>query len=366
MPRAGTRKPACFRTVVPSLQTVNRLKPTTSLLYITVILLASVGKMTLASPFQAPVGTFDSVSERAMRANLRFFASDELKGRDTPSWELDIAAQWIASQFDQAGLEPVAKDGYFQSATFRDKPVRNVVGLVRGSDPVLANTFLIVSAHYDHLGQRGTEGDTIFNGANDNGSGVIALVELAKCFGAMKTKPKRSILFIAFWGEEKGLQGARHYAQNPMAPLAKTVGMVNLEQLGRTDDVEGPQVSRFAITGFDLSSLPASLAESAKKAGVAVDSRPQGDPYFAASDNAALAAAGVPAHTASVSYAFPDYHRATDHWDKIDYANLAKVVRAIGFGVLDLAQAGRIPTWNEANPKAKRYVEAYKKLVGQN
>lgn len=299
-----------------------------------------------------------------MRANLRFLASDEMKGRDTPSPELDIAALWIASQFEQAGLEPVGKDGYFQNAIFREKPVRNILGMLKGSDPKLSETYLLVTGHYDHVGVRGTEGDTIYNGANDNGSSIVAMIELAKSFGAMKTKPKRSIVFMAFWGEEKGLQGARYYAQNPVLPLAKTIGMVNLEQLGRTDDTDGPQVARFAMTGFDFTDMSKTITAAAKLGGVQVDSRKQGDPYFMASDNAALAAAGVPAHTISVSYAFPDYHRVGDHWDKIDYENMAKITRAIGLGVLAIGNADKAPAWNSANPKTARYIEAWKKLSG--
>lgn len=333
-------------------------------LYITAFFLAFVGKMALSAPENAQAGPFESVSARTMRANLRFFAGDEFRGRDTPSAELDIAASWIASQFEQAGLEPLGKDGYFQPATFRDKPVRNVAGIVKGSDARLAETYLLVTGHYDHVGVRGTDGDTIFNGANDNGSSIVGMIELAKAFGSMKSKPRRSIVFIAFWGEEKGMQGSKFYVQNPLVPLARTIGMVNLEQLGRTDDTQGAQVSRFAMTGYDFTDMPKVIAEAAKMAGVQVDSRPQGEAYFAASDNAPLAAAGIPAHTISVSYSFPDYHRASDHWDKIDYDNMARVVRGIGFGIGALADAIKPPTWNETNPKTKRYVEAYKKLGG--
>lgn len=335
-----------------------------TIIYSTILAIALVGHSALAQVTSADLSSFNAVSAKAMRANLRFLASDEMKGRDTPSPELDIAASWIAAQFEQAGLEPLGPNEYFQLATYREKPVRNVIGLVKGSDPALAGTYLLVTAHYDHVGVRGDSGDTIYNGANDNGSSIVAMVELAKCLGAMKTKPKRSILFIAFWGEEKGLQGARYYAQNPLVPLAKTVGNLNIEQIGRTDDTDGPQVSRFALTGFDFTSMSKSLKDAAKLAGVEVDSRPQGDPYFMASDNAALARVGIPAHTASVAYSFPDYHKPGDHWDKIDYDNLAKVTKAIGMGVLSLANSTKAPAWNEANPKTKPYVEAFKKLSG--
>lgn len=341
-----------------------RLKTRRSYIYIILALTIGVRHMALAQTPQADIALFDGISARSLRANLRFFSSDEMKGRDTPSPELDIAANWIAAEFEKAGLDGVAKDNYFQVATFREKPVRNVIGVLKGSDPTLAGTYLLVTGHYDHVGMRGTEGDTIYNGANDNGSSIVAMVELAKSFGAMKVKPKRTIVFIAFWGEEKGLQGARYYAQNPAFPLAKTVGMVNMEQLGRTDDDEGAQVSRFAMTGFDFTDIPKTIAASAKLAGVEVDSRPQGDPYFMASDNAALARVGIPAHTISVAYSFPDYHKVGDHWDKIDYENMAKITKAIGLGVRALANSTKAPSWNEANPKTKNYIEAWKKLGG--
>lgn len=342
-----------------------RLKTHRHFIIVALVGILAVRHMALAAPQNTPsLSAFSGVSARTMRANLRFLASDEMRGRDTPSPELDLAAAWIASQFEQAGLEPGVKDSYFQVASFRDKPVRNVIGILPGSDPVLKNSYLLVSGHYDHVGVRGTEGDTIYNGANDNGSSIVAMIELAKCFANMKVRPKRTLVFMAFWGEEKGLQGAFYYGKNPVFPLANTVAMVNMEQLGRTDDTDGPQLSRFAMTGFDFTDLPVTMSEAGRLAGVKVDKRPQGDPYFMASDNAALAAVGVPAHTISVSYAFPDYHRASDHWDKIDYENMMKVTRAIGLGVYMLADAKTTPKWNESNPKTKRYVEAWKKLHG--
>jgi acetylornithine deacetylase/succinyl-diaminopimelate desuccinylase-like protein len=175
------------------------------LIYITLLVLGPVRQLAYAAPLD-DFDAFKGISAKSMRANLRFLASDDMKGRDTPSPELDLAADWIASEFEKAGLQPGNKDSYFQVATFRDKPVRNVIGLLPGSDPTLKSTYLLVTCHYDHVGVRGTEGDTIFNGANDNGSGTVSIVELAHAFGAMKTRPKRSIVFMTFWGEEKGFK----------------------------------------------------------------------------------------------------------------------------------------------------------------
>ena len=104
---------------------------------------------------------------------------------------------------------------------------------------------MIVTAHYDHVGNQGAaddKGDHIYNGANDDGSGTVSVVELASALATLKTRPKRSILFMTFFGEEKGLLGSRYYGRHPVVPIEKTVADVNLEQVGRTDDSEGPRV----------------------------------------------------------------------------------------------------------------------------
>ena len=140
-----------------------------------------------------------TISANTLRGNLSFLASDALEGRGTPSRGLDIAAEYIAAQFRAAGLEPLGDDGYFQTADWReiapkreiakyaDAPqplkVRNVVGLLRGSDPELSKTYVLVTAHYDHLGVReGNGDDAIYNGANDDGSGTVLTMELARVF----------------------------------------------------------------------------------------------------------------------------------------------------------------------------------------
>jgi hypothetical protein len=138
------------------------------------------------------------------------------------------------------------------------KPVklRNVVGLLRGSDPVLRESYVIVSAHYDHIGVGNpVNGDAIYNGANDDGSGTVSVIELASALATLKQKPKRSIVFIAWFGEERGLLGSRYYGHHPVFPLKKTVAMINLEQIGRTDSAEGPQINNASMTGFDFTDL---------------------------------------------------------------------------------------------------------------
>jgi Zn-dependent M28 family amino/carboxypeptidase len=327
-------------------------------LFVTAALAFAAGAFT---PEQQAV--INGISENSLRGNLSFLASDLLEGRDTPSRGLDLAAEYIAAQFRRAGLEPAGGDGYFQDAKLKDQAVRNVAGLLRGSDAALSSTYVILSAHYDHLGMRPNGDDRIYNGANDDGSGTVSVIEIASALAAAPERPKRSILFLAFFGEEKGLLGSRYYAAHPLEPLEKTVACVNLEQVGRTDASNGKQIGVGYLTGFDYSDLGAILNEAAQSIGVPIkkDLPSKGD-FFARSDNLSMARAGVPSHTLYVADDFPDYHKVGDEWDKIDYANMAKVDRAIALGLLRLASDAAPPQWNESSRAARPYVEAAKKL----
>ncbi len=221
--------------------------------------------------------------------------------------------------------------------------------------------------HYDHVGIDPTEKpDRIFNGANDDGSGTVSVIELASALSKLKDKPKRSILFITFFGEELGLFGSRYYGQHPIFPLAKTVADLNLEHLGRTDDSEGPQIARAALTGFDYCDISKSFLDAGEVEGVTVVKHPQdSDSYFARSDNQSFANLGIPAQTLFVAFKFPDYHGVADHWDKIDYVNLAKIDRMVARALLTIADDPKEPTWDESNPKAAAYFQAWKKLKGK-
>jgi hypothetical protein len=240
--------------------------------------------------------------------------------------------------------------------------VRNVAGLLRGSDPQLRDTYVLLTAHYDHVGTRPDGDDKIFNGANDDGSGTVSVIEIASAIAHMNPRPKRSIVFMTFFGEELGMVGSRYYARHPLEPLSKTIAHFNLEQLGRTDDTEGPQVREATITGYDFSNMPQMLSEAAKQAGVNIHDRPHTAEYFMASDNLALAEKGVPAHTLGVTFEFPDYHQVGDEWQKIDYDNMVKIDEAIGYGLLRLASDAEPPKWNPESSAAKRFAEAAKKL----
>ncbi len=310
----------------------------------------------------------ERISPDSLKGNLSFLASDALEGRATPSPGLTIAAEFIAAQFRKAGLEPGVGSSYFQTTTMKargsdeEKPVHNVIGVLRGSDETLKDSYIIVTAHYDHIGMNPSVpgDDKIFNGANDDGSGTVGVIELAQALSTLKKRPKRSIVFMTFFGEERGLLGSRYYGKNPIFPLEKTIAHINLEQIGRTDDREGPRVSGASMTGFDFSDIGPIFAAAGKTIGVDISKHPQNsDAFFGRSDNQALADLGVPAHTLCVAYVYPDYHGVGDHWEKVDYPNTAKVLKAIGLGILTLADSKDEPRWNAQNEKAARYLKAW-------
>jgi hypothetical protein len=242
-----------------------------------------------------------------------------------------------------------------------DAPQHNVIGVLPGSDPKLADTYVLVTAHYDGQGTRPGP-DRVWNSANDNGSGTVSVIEIAAALAAAGKHPRRSVAFIAFHGEESGLVGSRYYAEHPAIPLEKTIGGINIEMVGRTDDTEGDQRKRASVTGFDYSDVGEVLRRAGQQTGVTVFKHPKNsDPYFGASDNQALAAQGVPVHTVCVTFEYPDYHGAADTWQKIDYANMALTVRMIGTAVLNLAQSTIEPRWDPGVKAATRYLEAWKK-----
>jgi Peptidase family M28 len=258
-----------------------------------------------------------------------------------------------AARAGQTGLTISVK---LPAPTLLPVTVRNVIGLLRGSDPVLRDQYILLTAHYDHLGMDGP--GRVFEGANDDGSGTVSVIEIGKALAAMPVHPKRSIVFMTFFGEEEGSLGSFYYAHNPVFPLQKTVADLNLEQVGRTDSSAGREVSNASLTGFEYSNIAHVLQQAGKLTGVKVYEAPNGDDFFDRSDNLTFAEHGIPAHTIVVAFEYPDYHAVGDVWQKIDYDNMAKVDRMIALGSIMLADSAEAPQWNRKNAKAARYLNA--------
>jgi Zn-dependent M28 family amino/carboxypeptidase len=329
------------------------------------------------------------ITPNSLRSDLSFLSSDALAGRSTPSPGLEAAAEFIASRFRADGLEAPVNGTYFQTADLtpylkanaerHHKKLegsvvgRNVIGILRGSDPVLRNTYLIVSAHYDHIGTLETakgltrekptaDGDQIYNGADDDGSGTVSVIALAEAFSRLKERPKRSILFVAFCGEELGLLGSRFYADHPVVPLRQTVANINLEQVGRTDgDIKK---GRASLTGFDYTSLGTLFERAGKVFGLDVYKDENSGRYFPASDNYNFARYGIPDNTICTAFEFPDYHGLKDEWPKIDYSSMATLDKTVAIVMWEVADDTAVPHWNEKIVQTEKFRKAAMQTYG--
>jgi hypothetical protein len=274
-----------------------------------------------------------------------------------------VAAAWLKDLPE--GLTNAKANVSIAAAMTEERTARNVIAKLPGN---ISDEYVLLSAHYDHLGlnPRGGE-DRIFNGANDNASGVASVVEAARLVQASGQTPGRTLIFAAWFGEEKGLLGSRYFVRNPPVPLAQVKANLNLEQTGRTDGDGATNLNQANLTGYHFTNIHAALEKGAALLGFHfVKHERFSDPFFTASDNAAFAQAGIPSTTLSVAYQFADYHQVGDEWQKIDYANMAKVTRAIAQGMLELSQPGIKISWDETNEKVKGYVEAARKLFNGN
>ena len=246
-------------------------------------------------------------------------------------------------------VEKGAVDGNYEISLPRQMKstavVRNVIGMIPGSDPELAKEAIIISAHLDHVGIKGNVGDVICNGADDNASGVTAVLSLADAFAAMPNGPKRSVIFMTFWGEEKGLLGSKHYVSNPVWPLEKTVANVNIEMIGRPE----PGASgKCWSTGWDESDMSELMSVGAKEVGVLIFQHPQfsGDMLYRSSDNYPFAQKGVIAHSFSAGSLHEDYHMPGDESQKLNFRHMTKVIQGLFAGTLPMANGEVTPKKN--------------------
>lgn len=256
----------------------------------------------------------------------------------------------------------IASSGYSKTIM----PSQNVVGVLEGTDPVLKNEYILLSAHYDHVGvgaQGGgatTPTDSIFNGARDNGIGSVALLATARALG--QERPKRSVIYFACTGEEIGLLGSRYYAEHPLVPLDKTIFNLNIDNAGYNDK------SIVTIFGFGRTGTDEEIQEASQRYGLKAISDPAPEQnLFDRSDNVSFAAKGVPALTFSLGFTAFDaeinkyYHQVTDNPDNVDYDYVLKYAQAYAHLARMIANEEGRPFWKEGD----KYEEAGKALYNQ-
>lgn len=303
------------------------------------------------------------VSAKEIESWVSYLASDEMRGRRNGSPEMKKSAEWLAARFKEYGLKtPPGQNNYFQeyeiSSSRSNTKIseRNVVGYIEGSDPELKNEYVILSAHFDHIGvRRPVNGDSIYNGANDNAAGTVTLLGIAKTLKLTGNKPKRTVIFAAVSGEEVGMRGSRHYVKNPIFPLEKTFVNFNFEMTGHCKSLGR---NNYVLTGPTFSNFDEILSDFSKTKGwTYIDTVANMDRYFYASDNVAFATIerngdkniGIPGHTFVTTTDENHVHRPIDEAKYFDYVNLEALVDFVTEAVLFLAETDKKIVWTSDN-----------------
>lgn len=302
----------------------------------------------------SPAGSIEQaravVTSDLLRKHVTYLASDELEGRCAGYPGCDKAADYIADVFQKAGLTPAGDNGtWFQKFTLKGKGTKNVLGLIEGTDPELKHEYVVLGAHYDHVGtadQRdfgrlgGGGEDTIWNGADDNASGTSCVLALARAFREAGLAARRTMVFMCFSGEEAGLVGSIFYTNHPLpGGIDKHVFMLNLDMVGRNPNrpveihgvgsAEGGVIRKAVERAVSASGLKAKLNEEVTLVG--------GD-----SDHSSFAEKRVP-FVFFFSGFHADYHRPSDHANKLAYDNMVKVAcTAMGI-LLDIGNGDERP-----------------------
>ncbi|MES2986729.1 MAG: M28 family peptidase [Pseudomonadota bacterium] len=281
------------------------------------------------------------VSPDWVRAHENFLAGPAMQGRGSGTMYERLAANYVAAQFEGIGLKPApGMTGYLQSGDMESKRLKktittfNAIGFLPGTDPNAG--IILITAHHDHLG---VVNGIVMPGANDDASGTVAVIEIARALAAGKPM-KRGVLFVTYGAEEIGGLGSRYFAANPPMPLSSIVANIEIEMIGAPD----PKLpaGHMMMTGFERSNLGEALV--AHGALISPDPYPE-QRFFERSDNYSLALQGVVAHTISGWATTPLYHSEKDTVENLDIAFMTKAVQSLIPSVRFLADGKFKPEW---------------------
>jgi len=281
------------------------------------------------------------INKSKIKEHLYTLSSDDMQGRKPGTPGIEKATKYIEKEFKRIGLKTYNNlPTYRQNFKYQEIEMCNVIGVLEGKSK--KNEFVIVSAHYDHLGMMNSgAGDRIYNGANDDASGVAGVLALAEYFKA-KGENERSIIFVAFTAEELGLIGSKHFGKNINAD--KCIAGINLEMIGKEPET-GAKTAW--LTGFDRSNFGKIIQKNLKGTGYKLfpDPYPKFNLFFR-SDNASLAQLGVPSHTFSTTPidVDPHYHKVDDEAETLDVNVLAETVKAVAKGTETIINGIDTPT----------------------
>jgi hypothetical protein len=304
------------------------------------------------------------VKPEDLREWVSFLASDQMRGRANGSPEMKAAALWIAEKFREYGLKPVDADTEFiQNYSFatwkRTINERNVIGIIEGSDQSLKDQYIILSAHFDHVGIRKSgQADSIFNGADDNASGTCALIGIAKAIYDSGMKPGRTIIFAAFSGEESGMRGSRYFVANPLIELKNIYVDLNFEMIGHSEFLGK---KKYYMTGCLNSNLDDIIKEYNKNTDVQlIDTVSLATNLFFGSDNITFSKIsiadgmiqGIPSGTFATTTIAGYLHNVTDEAKLFDFENMACLVNYFSDLTIWLSNSKLDILWT--NPKFTR------------
>ena len=306
----------------------------------------------------APKASLQKLTHRSsrgaaqIRGAMEFLASDALQGRGSGTHDELLAATYLASQLRQIGIEPAGDyGGYIQGVSgefnfYREGKkqwnTRNVIGVLHGRNQKLKGQVILLTAHMDHLGiGEAVNGDNIYNGADDDASGCVAVLQLARTLARGKG-PKRTVFFVFFGSEETGGQGNQYFLEHPPVPLKNIIANLEFEMIGRPDADVKP--NELWLTGFDRSNLGPELAKHG--AHLVADPHPKQN-FFQRSDNYALAQKGVVAQTVSSFGLHADYHRPSDDIAHLDFTYMDQAIQSMLGPVKWLANSDFRPAWVE-------------------
>jgi Zn-dependent M28 family amino/carboxypeptidase len=286
------------------------------------------------------------IDSNVVRKHLYTLAADDMQGRKSGTVGIEKAAVYIESEFKKIGLSTFGDlENYRQTFTFKDRRTKeaitssNIIGVLEGKSK--KDEYLIISAHYDHLGMKKTgKGDLIYNGANDDASGVTGVLALAAYF--KEVGHERTLVFAAFTAEEMGLIGSTHFGKG--IDPTKFVAGINLEMIGKTPSF-GPNTAW--LTGFERSDFGTIIQQNLEGTGYQLFP----DPYkkfnlFFRSDNASLARLGVPSHTFSTTPidVDPDYHQVSDEAETLNMTVITQTIQAVAKGTESIINGKDTPT----------------------
>ena len=302
-------------------------------LYLSTIAISSLSVVSTQAQtkLEQPVKSIETVykvKEKEVAATLQFLASDELEGRETGQPGLVKAADYLEQLFKDNNVKPYFRTYRDTLSTFKGNAF-NIVGYIEGTDAVLKKEFIILSAHYDHIGitKKGVNGDFINNGANDDASGTTAVAEMAKYFNVFNNN-KRSILFVFFAGEEKGLLGSKHLAKKLKAQDFKLYAQFNIEMIG----VPMKRDYLAYITGFDKSNMGAKMNEYTGKQTIGFLPKEAEYQLFYRSDNFSFYDVfKVPCHSVSTFdfENFEFYHHVSDDFKAMDISHMTSFIQEL-------------------------------------